>query len=113
MKDDALFVMQRARSDNSEEHAQKKKHGIIKATIKEAKQFPEDQTAAQFLQITADFKASKFREMFGPAGKPNNSDIEYLYVKVLFRTIGNSSGRNWPHRILLVSPSLQHGPKPG
>ena len=43
--------------------------------------------AAQFLQITNDFKVSSFWEISGPAGKPNNRDKEYLDVKVLFRAM--------------------------
>ena len=62
-------------------------HGIMKETIKEAKKPPKELLAIRFLQITDNFKASNFQEMFGPAGKPNNSGPECLAVKVLFRAM--------------------------
>ena len=88
-ENDALFVMQREKEDNINTNLRDKKaiQRIMKETIEEAKKFSKDQLAVRFLQTTNNFKALNFQEMFGPAGKPNNSNPEFLAVKVLFRAM--------------------------
>ena len=79
--------MQQAKLDNRGQSSRDKRviHGIMKDKIKEAKKYPKDALCIWFLQPTNNFQALNFCNKFRPSGKPRNSDMVFINVKVLFR----------------------------